>query len=56
MLAAHEHRTEVSREMLEQSINSLLRQMRAESDFLVQRRPIGLNNNKRANRGPFGQE
>jgi predicted AAA+ superfamily ATPase len=61
MLAAHDHRTEVTVEMLQQSVNSLLRQMRADSDFLVQRRPIGLNNKKAANnnnnnnnRSPFG--
>ncbi len=58
MLAAHEHRTDVSLDLLERSVESLLRQMRAESDFLQQRRPIGLvggnskkNNN---NRSPFG--
>lgn len=56
MLAAHEHRVEVSLEMLESSVQSLLRQMRAESDFLSQRRPIGLvNNSKRKdNHTPFG--
>jgi hypothetical protein len=42
MLAAHEHKTEVTSAMLEASVNSLLRQMRLESDFLTQRRPIGL--------------
>lgn len=56
MLAAHEHRLDVSVEMLESSVQSLLRQMRAESDFLSQRRPIGLiNNSKRKdNHTPFG--
>ena len=36
---------------------AILRQMRAESDFLSQRRPIGLVNNsgkKNSNRTPFG--
>jgi hypothetical protein len=56
MLAAHEHRLDVSVEMLESSVQSLLRQMRAESDFLSQRRPIGLvNNSKRKDsHTPFG--
>lgn len=55
MLAAHEHRLDVSLEMLESSVQSLLRQMRAESDFLNQRRPIGLvNTPKKNNRNPFG--
>ena len=40
MLAAHEHRLDVSLEMLQSSVDSLLRQMRAESDFLNQRRPL----------------
>jgi hypothetical protein len=53
MLAAHEHKTEVTAEMLEQSVGSLLRQLRTEGDFLTQRRPIGLNNTRR-NRSPFG--
>jgi predicted AAA+ superfamily ATPase len=47
MLAAHEHRTEVTLEYLQQSIDSLLHQLRAGNDFLKERRPIGLvNNNK----------
>lgn len=56
MLAAHDHRLDVSVEMLESSVQSLLKQMRAESDFLSQRRPIGLVNNskKKDNRSPFG--
>ncbi|NDJ59594.1 MAG: ATP-binding protein [Chloroflexi bacterium] len=56
MLAAHEHRTEVTHEMLEQSVQSLLRQIRAESDFLANRRPISLVNSKKGNnnRNPFG--
>lgn len=57
MLAAHEHCTEVTPEMLEKSVTSLLRQVRSDSDFLHQRRPITMvsNNNKKAsNRNPFG--
>ncbi len=44
MLAAHEHRTEVTLEFLQQSIDSLLRQIRTGNDFLRERRPIGLVN------------
>jgi predicted AAA+ superfamily ATPase len=47
MLAAHERRTEVTLELLEQSVESLARQMTAEKDFLMQRRPIGLGANTR---------
>jgi hypothetical protein len=56
MLAAHEHRVDVTLDILENSVQSLLRQMRAESDFLTQRRPIGLVNNGRKNNNvtPFG--
>jgi hypothetical protein len=53
MLAAHERLTEIQVEMLDRSIDSLLYQMRADKDFLMQRRPIGLGNN-RPNRLPFG--
>jgi predicted AAA+ superfamily ATPase len=56
MLAAHEHKTQVSLEMLEQSIASLARQMRADSDFLTQRRPISMVGaaKKAKSGGPFG--
>jgi predicted AAA+ superfamily ATPase len=59
MLAAHEHRTEVTLEYLEQSIDSLLRQIHSGSDFLRERRPIGLvhasGKSKKAQRhNPFG--
>lgn len=59
MLAAHEHRTEVTLEFLQQSIDSLLRQIRSGNDFLRERRPIGLVNgggkSKKAQRhNPFG--
>jgi hypothetical protein len=56
MLAAHEHRTQVTPEMLDQSIQSLLRQVRSDADYLHQRRPMGLANanaNKKQ-RSPFG--
>lgn len=43
MLAAHSHSTEVTLELLQQSIESLLRQIRSSGDFISQRRPIGLN-------------
>ncbi|MBL8116123.1 MAG: ATP-binding protein [Anaerolineae bacterium] len=46
MLAAHDRRTEVTLEFLQQSIDSLLRQIRAGNDFLRDRRPIGLVHNK----------
>lgn len=46
MLAAHERHTDISVEMLERSVESLLYQMRADKDFLMQRRPIGLNTNQ----------
>ncbi|GIL14177.1 MAG: ATP-binding protein [Chloroflexi bacterium] len=42
MLAAHEHRTEVTLEYLQQSIDSLLRQVRSGNDFFKERRPMGL--------------
>lgn len=59
MLAAHEHRTDVTLEFLQQSIDSLLRQIRSGNDFLRERRPIGLVNtsgkSKKAPRhNPFG--
>ncbi|MCU0511126.1 MAG: ATP-binding protein [Anaerolineae bacterium] len=42
MLAAHERKLEVTATMLQDSVNSLLKQMRLEGDFLAQRRPLGL--------------
>lgn len=53
MLAAHERITEIDVEMLEKSVDSLLYQMRAEKDFLAQRRPLGLTNSQRRS-SPFG--
>ncbi len=44
MLAAHDHKTEVTLEMLEKSVQSLSIQMKSERDFLMQRRPMGLGN------------
>jgi hypothetical protein len=44
MLAAHERKTEVTLNMLEKSVDSLLKQMKMDgTDFLQQRRPLGLN-------------
>jgi len=43
MLAAHDRKTDVSLEMLQKSVDSLLKQMRIDGDFLAQRRPMGLN-------------
>jgi ATP-dependent 26S proteasome regulatory subunit len=42
MLAAHERQTEVSLDMLQSSVDSLLRQMKMDGSFLAQRRPLGL--------------
>jgi hypothetical protein len=42
MLAAHAHKTQVSLAMLQQSVDGLHHQLKAESDFLAQRRPLGL--------------
>lgn len=44
MLAAHQRQVEITLEMLQNSIDSLLVQMRADKDFLMQRRPMGLDN------------
>lgn len=55
MLAAHARSTEVSLDFLQSSIDNLLRQIHASSDFLSRRQPIGLNtNNKNVVRHPFG--
>jgi hypothetical protein len=62
MLAAHEHRIEVTLEFLQQSVDSLLRQIRSGNDFLQQRRPIGLLSSSKPaptrkvarTRSPFG--
>ena len=51
MLAAHERRIDVSLDMLEQSVDSLLHQMNADRDFLMQRRPIGLGYNHAPRQG-----
>lgn len=42
MLAAHNGQTEVTLDLLEQSVESLGYQMEADRDFLMQRRPMGL--------------
>jgi hypothetical protein len=46
MLAAHNRQTEVTLELLEKSVDSLSYQMKAERDFIIQRRAIGLGNTK----------
>jgi ATP-dependent 26S proteasome regulatory subunit len=61
MLAAHQRQVEITVEMLQNSIDSLLYQMRADKDFLVQRRPMGLTlDNSRRGRyntnSPFGDD
>lgn len=43
MLAAHERKTEVSLQMLQASVQSLSKQMQLDSDFLLQRKPMGLS-------------
>jgi predicted AAA+ superfamily ATPase len=54
MLAAHERQTEVTLEFLQQSIDSLMRQLKAGNEFLLDRRPIGLvgKNGKGKKRNP----
>lgn len=58
MLAAHERKTEVTLSMLEKSVDSLIKQMRLEGDFLTQRKPMGLgsnnNNSRRSTRQGLG--
>jgi hypothetical protein len=51
MLAAHDRKTEITLELIEQSVDSLKYQMRAEKDFLSQRRPLGLGTNIRRIQG-----
>lgn len=51
MLAAHNQQSRVTLELLAQSVNSLKEQMEAESDFLMQRRPMGLAANRPLRRG-----
>lgn len=53
MLAAHDHQTEVSTDMLDRSVKSLLKQVKADRDFLQQRRPISMVNPTKRNRNPF---
>jgi predicted AAA+ superfamily ATPase len=55
MLAAHERRTEIDVEMLHKSVDNLLYQMRADKDFLAQRRPMGLTT-PRPIRSPFSNK
>ena len=56
MIAAHERKTEVTLDMLQKSVDSLLRQMRLDGNFLAQRRPLGLGSNGNRRRSGFGFE
>lgn len=42
MLAAHSRQIDVTLDLLQRSVDSLMTQMRADKDFLIQRRPMGL--------------
>ncbi|MGQ9910138.1 MAG: AAA family ATPase [Candidatus Flexifilum sp.] len=53
MLAAHDHQTEVSPEVLDRSVKSLLKQMKADRDFLHQRRSISMISPPKRSRNPF---
>lgn len=54
MLAAHAHSTQVTLDFLQASVDSLLRQIRSNNEFLARRQPIGLNTgSKSAGRPPF---
>lgn len=64
MLAAHDHKTEVTLELLNQSVDSLTDQLKAGADFLTRRRSMGLvqNDSSRVQRinpsspfSPFGR-
>ena len=54
MLAAHERQTHVTLNMLESSVDSLLRQMKMDGSFLQQRRPLGLGSSTNNRRRTFG--
>lgn len=55
MLAAHSHQTRVKPDMLEASVDSLLKQMKIDgADFLRERRPLGLEAAPRRSKSPFG--
>jgi SpoVK/Ycf46/Vps4 family AAA+-type ATPase len=45
MLAAHSHSLEVTADYLQESVDSLLRQIRSSNDLMMRRQPIGLNAN-----------
>lgn len=47
MLAAHDHQTQVTLSMLQESVASLVRQMKLDRDFIADRRPLGLRIEKR---------
>ncbi len=54
MLAAHSHSTDVTLDFLQESVDSLLRQIRSSGDFMARRQQIGLNtrNNRKSSRHP----
>ncbi len=56
MLAAHQHQLEITLEMLQNSVDSLLYQIKADKDFLIQRRPMGLDSHRSRynSNSPFG--
>lgn len=51
MLAAHAHSTDVTLALLQQSVESLTKQLHTDRDFLQQRKPLGLINNRRPKHG-----
>jgi hypothetical protein len=48
MIAAHERKIEVTLDNLEKSVDSLVKQMRVDGNFLVPRRPLGLEKRRRS--------
>lgn len=54
MIAAHERKTDVTLEMLQASVDSLLRQMKLDGSFLQQRRPLGLGSSNNNRHREFG--
>lgn len=56
MLAAHERKTTVTLDMLRTSVQSLSRQMQLDSDFLIQRKPMGLGSNNNSHHSASHRE
>lgn len=54
MFAARERQTQITYDMLERSVESLLTQTTADRDFLTQRRPLGLDSRARKPAGLLG--